>query len=311
MTQSERSKSVKGILLALAASFAVSNVYLFSKAALQEIHIAQFGFYWFGLGIIWNLIYLFVFRKQRLLKHLQRRSWWTLLLIATLEMIGTSLFFLAILKMANPTVVSFLANVNPLFVITLAFFLLHERFNRYELAGAIITLLGALMISYRHSATLSGLFIPGSEYVFLSALAYSFSNIVAKRNIKRLDPSFLAMARILLLFTLSLIILLALGLPFTIPATAFKNVAIGSVLGPFLTALLGYLSMKYIEVSKASIVRSVRSLFVMTGAFFYFGSLPTEIQIVGGFLTIVGVISISVGKLKKKSVSERNGRNNF
>ncbi len=298
MIKANKNAPIKGILLALAAAFAVSNVYIFSKAALKYIHLAQFGFYWFGLGIIWNLIYIFIFGKQRNLKFLEKRSWWILLSIACLEMAGTALFFMAINKVENPAVVSFLANVNPLLVTILGIILLSERFNISEFIGMIITLSGALMISYNGSTTLKGLFIPGTGYVWLSGIIFSFSNIIAKKNISKLDPSFLAMARILLLFSLSLIMLFVFKLPFKIPANAFKNVVIGSVLGPFLTALLGYLSMKYIEVSKASIVRSIRSLFVLVGAFIYFGSLPTQIQIIGGLLTICGVIFISIGKLK-------------
>lgn len=45
------SKNAKGILLAMAAALAVSNVYIFSKAALNEIHLAQFGVYWFGYNL--------------------------------------------------------------------------------------------------------------------------------------------------------------------------------------------------------------------------------------------------------------------
>ncbi len=292
--------SVKGILIALGAALAVSNVYIFSKAALRSVHIAQFGFYWFGLGIIWNLIYIFSFGKQKGLKNLQSNAWWALLLIALLEMAGTLLFFLAIQKVENPAVVSFLANINPLLITGLGIFLLHERFNLLEFTGMMITLSGALMISYNSNTSLTGLFIPGTEYVWMSGLIYSFSSIIAKKNITRIDPSYLAMARIILLFFLSVLMVLSLGLSIKIPADAFKNIAIGSVLGPFLTAFLGYLSMKYIEVSKASIVRSVRSLFVMTGAYLYFGSFPTQLQIAGGLLTIAGVIFISWGKLKER-----------
>jgi drug/metabolite transporter (DMT)-like permease len=300
MSDLKKGSAVKGIFLALAAALAVSNVYIFSKAALKEVHIAQFGVYWFGLGIIWNLIYIFVFGKQRGLKKLSGNTWLVLLLIAVLEMFGTVLFFMAINKVENPAVVSFLANINPLLITTLGILMLHEKFNGTEFLGMIITLTGAVMISYKGGASLSKLFIPGTEYVWLSGIIYSFSSVIAKKNIAKIDPSFLAMARILLLFVLSLVMVLSLGLSFKIPVSAFKNVAIGSVLGPFLTALLGYLSMKYIEVSKASIVRSVRSLFVLTGAYIYFGSFPTQIQIIGGLFTISGVIFISLGKLKKR-----------
>ncbi len=302
------SKAGKGILLAVGAAFAVSNVYIFSKAALNEIQLPQFGFYWFGLGILWNLIYIFSFKKQKKIKSIQRKSWGALLLIAILEMFGTLFFFLALRSVENPAVVSFLANINPLLVTTLGILMLKERFNRYEFVGMLITLLGALMISFRGQGTISNLFISGTEYVWISGIIYAFSNIVAKKNIKELDASFLALARLLFLFALSMVAMLVMKLPFAIPLSAFKNIVFGSVMGPFLTAMLGYLSLKYIEVSKASIVRSVRSLFVLTGAYLYFGSLPTQVQIIGGLLTMAGVIFISLGKLRMNYKNRSPGK---
>ncbi len=303
------SKAARGIILAVSAAFAVSNVYIFSKAALNEIHIAQFGFYWFGLGIFWNLIYIFAFKKQKKIREIKRKSWGALLLIATLEMFGTLFFFLAMKQVENPTVVSFLANINPLLVTSLGVLMLSEKFNRYEFTGMIITLFGAFMISFNINSTLNNLFIPGTEYVWLSGIIYAFSNVVAKKNIHNLDASFMALSRILFLFSLSLIAMLALKLPFTIPTTALRNVAIGSVLGPFFTAVLGYLSLKYIEVSKASIVRTVRSLFVLAGAYLYFGTLPTQIQVIGGLFTMAGVILISFGKLRMNYQNKKAAKN--
>ncbi len=179
------SKAGKGILLAIGAAFAVSSVYIFSKAALNEIQLPQFGFYWFGLGIFWNLIYIFSFKKQKKLKSIQRKSWGALLLIAILEMFGTLFFFLALRSVENPTVVSFLANINPLLVTTLGILMLKERFNRYEFIGMLITLLGALMISFRGQGTISNLFISGTEYVWISGIIYAFSNIGPRRILSR------------------------------------------------------------------------------------------------------------------------------
>ncbi len=41
---------LKGYLLALLSVVAISNVYIFSKVALKEVSLPQFGVYWFGLG---------------------------------------------------------------------------------------------------------------------------------------------------------------------------------------------------------------------------------------------------------------------
>ncbi|MCF6170800.1 MAG: DMT family transporter [Bacteroidales bacterium] len=292
------SNNTKGILLSMASALALSNVYIFSKAALQEIHLAQFGTYWFGLGIIWNLLFILIFRRNIDFRGISKKSWGALGLIAVLEMIGTTLFFLAINTVENPAVVSFLANINPLMVGLMGFLLLKERFNRIELFGMGITLLGAVLISFKSKGIIGNLWLPGTEYIVLAGVAYAFSNVVAKKQIKKINTSILALSRLILLFLLSFFSLLYLELPFKIPLSAFGNTAFGSVLGPFLTATLGYLALKHIEISKASMVSSIRSLFVLIGAYLYFGNLPTDIQIIGGLLTMGGVVLISLGKLK-------------
>ena len=288
----------KGIFLAIGAALAVSNVYIFSKAALNEVHLAQFGIYWFGLGIIWNLIYIFITGKHSKTRGISYKSFRALFIIALLEMFGTLFFFLSIKTVSNPTIVSFLANINPLFVTTLGIVFLKERFNKIEFLGMAILLMGAIIISVKGPGNIDSIIIPGVQYVLLSGFLFSIATIVAKRQIKLVDASFLALSRILLLFIFSVASLYYLDLSISIPISALKNIAIGSVLGPFLTATLGYMSIKYIEVSKASMVRSVRSLFVLVGAFIYFGSIPGLWQIIGGLFTITGVILIAGGRMK-------------
>ncbi len=290
--------NTRGILLAAGSSLAISNVYIFSKAALNEVHLAQFGVYWFGLGILWNLIYFFGFGKQKKAKTMKSRNWWSLLLISVLEMFSTLFFFLAIKTVETPAVVSFLANINPLFVVGLGIVVLKERFNGIEFSGMAITLIGAIIISITGVSLTQSLFIDGTQYVVISGIIYSIATLIAKKQMKNLDASYLATARLIFLFLFSLISIYYFELPFTIDKQPFINIALGSVLGPFLGGMLGYMALKYIEMTKATMVRSVRSLFVLVGAFLYFGTLPSYWQIVGGMLTMSGVVLISVGKLK-------------
>jgi len=93
----------------------------------------------------------------------------------------------------------------------------------------------------------------------------------------------------------------SLGLSFEISRTALKNILIGAFLGPFLTAIAGLYAIKYIEVSRKSILSSTKGLFVLLGSYLYFRKVPTDLQIIGGILSVVGVILIILGKqiLKK------------
>lgn len=290
------SNQFKGVIWALIGAIAMSNVYIFSKAALTEIHLIQFGFYWFGLGLLWNLIYSVKTKKLQHIKGFSRSSFIAIGVIGLLELVSTTLFFIAIKSADNPAVISFLADTNPLFVAILGIVLLKERFNLIESSGMVFIILGALIISYKGDTGLNNLLIPGSQYILLSVSLYAIATIYAKRKIKLIPPAILSINRSLLLFLFSLILLLSYGFSIKISWMVFFNLLIGSLLGPFLTGLANYTSLQYIEASKSSIIRSSRSLFVVIGAYFYFGTLPQSYQLLGGLFTLTGVIIISLGK---------------
>ncbi|MCD6092348.1 MAG: DMT family transporter [Bacteroidales bacterium] len=289
---------VKGYLFAFVAVIAVSNVYIFSKAALNEATLAQFGTYWFAFGILWNLIFAWQQKKLPNLKTFGQKQFLLLLTIGILEIAGTSFFFLAIRTVANPAVVSFIGNVNPVFVTILGFIFLRERFNIPELIGMGLALLGAFIISYQSSEVLNNIFIEGTDYMIFSGFIYSFSTIIAKKNVQRLSPSIMALSRTLHLFLFSIATLWYMGESIQIPSKALWNIIIGSGLGPFLSALAGYQALKYIEASRSSILGSSKGLFVLIGAYFYFNTFPEIHQIWGGLISILGVILISMGRIK-------------
>jgi drug/metabolite transporter (DMT)-like permease len=45
---------------------------------------------------------------------------------------------------------------------------------------------------------------------------------------------------------------------------------------------------------------STKGLFVLFGSYLYFGNFPKTIAIIGGLITIIGVLLITYGKIKKK-----------
>ena len=74
----------------------------------------------------------------------------------------------------------------------------------------------------------------------------------------------------------------------------------GSILGPFLTGLAMYSALKYIEASRTMIIQATRGLFVLIGSMIYLSILPTNLQIIGGTITIAGVIIMTWGKIRMK-----------
>lgn len=290
--------SVKGYFLALVAVIAVSNVYIFSKAALSEVSLPQFGTYWFAFGLLWILLFAWYRKSYTIIKELPAKKYLLLLVLGLIEVVGTYFFFKAIHTMSNPTIVSFIGNISPVFVITLSFILLKERFNTLEFIGMSFALLGAFVISFKGSTNMQTMFINGTQYILFSSILGAINAVVIKKNIKKIHPTILTISRsfFLLIFSFGAIIYTQESLQ--IPSTALKNILIGSVLGPFLTVIAGYLALQYIPLSKKAIIASTKGLFVLLGSYLYFGQFPTTIALLGGLISIIGVVLIAFGKVK-------------
>jgi drug/metabolite transporter (DMT)-like permease len=290
--------TVKGTGLAFLATIGMANVYVFSKAALLEINFFQFQFYWFAFALTWNGIYLYTTGLIKKIPQLERRSRINLIILGFLELSASLSMFLSIQMAENPTVVSFLSNATPIFVTLFGIRFLGERFNTIEAIGILLTISGVVMITYTRNITIAEFFGNGSGWILLSSLFLSISIVFAKKNIKKLHPSILAVNRVVFLFTFAIIAVVVRQESLAVPGSAIFNTIAGSFLGPFLTALAQYSSLKYIEASRTMIIQATRGLFVLIGSMIYLSILPTYLQVLGGTVTIAGVIILTLGKIR-------------
>ncbi|MGZ2368823.1 DMT family transporter [Ancylomarina sp. YFZ004] len=299
-----QSKQLKGSLIALLATITFSNVYIFSKIAMKDVSLASFGILWFGLALLWNTLFNWYKKNNNSFKNLPKASKRTLLLIACSELIATSAFFVAIQLTPNPTIVSFLANTSPIFVIILGFFFLKERFSYPEIAGVFLTILGVGLINFTESGfQLKELSSPASLATFTFALFYGISLVLAKSKVKTLPSSMITLYRnIALWFSFVLYNLYTFELPhYTSESVLY--IFIGSLFGPFLGTILTFSALKYLDASKVTLIITSRSFFIILGSFIFLGILPSQIQFVGGLLTIVGIFVISISGMKKNKTS--------
>ena len=288
----------KGYLLALLSVIAVANVYIFSKAALAEVSIPQFGVYWFSFGLLWILLYAWYKKSYKIFKGLSSKNYRVLLFLGIIEIISTYYFFKSIHVISNPTIVSFLGNMSPVFMIVLSFFFLKERFGTIEFSGMILVLFGAFVISYKGNMDFRDMFINGTQDVLLYSLFSAVNYVVVKKNITKIHPILLTISRCVFLLVFSFMALLFFKDSLIISETAFINIFIGSLLGPFLTVIAGYLALQYITSSRRAIISSTRGIFVLLGAYLYFGQFPKAIALIGGAITIIGVLVIAYGSIR-------------
>jgi drug/metabolite transporter (DMT)-like permease len=287
---------LKGYLFALVATIAFSNVYIFSKAALNEVHLAQFGIYWFAIGTVLNFLMAAKNKKLSQAKTLTRKQVQILVILGILEILTTATFFVSINIIPDPAVTSFLGNMYPVFLTLGGIFLLKEKFGWVEIIGAILALTGAFVVSYTGGTTLKTFFIAGTGIVFVNALLAATASMVVKVHVKELSPEFINLNRTVWLFAFSIVVFLITKQSFAIPVSALKNITIGAILGPFLAVLTVYYSFHYIDASRSSVVQSLKGIFVLIGAYFFFKTIPLQHQLIGGLITVFGVLIMTLAQ---------------
>ncbi len=291
-----KSNTFKGYFFALIATLAFSNVYIFSKAALNEVHLAQFGIYWFAIGTLLNFMMAAKNKKLAQVKTLTKKQVRILVILGILEILTTTTFFVSINVIPDPAVTSFLGNMYPVFLTLGGIFLLKEKFGWIEIIGVIMALTGAFIISYTGGTSLKTFFIAGTGIVFVNALLAATASLVVKVHVKKLSPEFINLNRSVWLLIFAGIVFFATKQSFIIPMSALRNIAIGAVLGPFLAVLTVYYSFHYIDASRSSVVQSLKGIFVLVGAFLFFKTIPLMHQLLGGFVTVLGVLLMTLAQ---------------
>ena len=291
-----RSNVFKGYFFALVATLAFSNVYIFSKAALNEVHLTQFGVYWFAIGFLVSLGFALKNKKLSQLTTLTKKQVRILVILGILEILTTTTFFISVNIIPDPSITSFLGNMFPVMVTMGGVLILSERFNWIEAVGVLLALAGAFIISYTGGTTLKTLFISGTGIVFINAILATSATLVVKVHVKKMSPELLGLNRTAWLLVYSLIMFFIYKQSFIIPLSALKNIAIGSVLGPFLAIVAVYYSYTYIEASRSAIVQSLKGIFVLIGAYLFFHTFPAPHQFVGGIFTVIGVLVMTLAK---------------
>lgn len=297
--------TVKGVGLAFIATIGMANVYVFSKAAMLEVNFFQFQFFWFTFALIINTTYITSTGLIKKIPELNRRSRINLVIIGFLELSSALSMFLAIQLAENPAVISFLSNATPIFVTLFGIRFLGEKFNTIEALGILMTIGGVILITYTRNMSFAQFFGEGSGWILLSSLFLSTSIIFVKKNIKKIHPSTLITNRVVFLFLFALIAVLVRQENLSISKNALINIFAGAFLGPFITGLAQYSALKFIEASRTMIIQSTRGLFVLVGSMIYLAILPTALQIIGGIVTISGVIILTLGKIRKKKTGPK------
>jgi len=295
MTQSNE---WKGYLWALVGTIAFSSLYVFSKAGLNKVSLAHFGLYYFGTAFILNLLLAVFSGKIKGIRLLSKNVLGLLFLLAIIDLGSNVAFFLSIRAIADPSVTSFLGNLFPVFLTILSIVFLKDRFSGLEAVGGFLAIVGAFVISYTGNMYWQEIFIPGTGLVVINTFLAACYSAIVKKNVEKTSPEIFNLNSSTWIFISFLSYFIFTGESWRISLKDYPNIALGAFFGAFLGLLSFYYSYRYIAASRSSIIQSLKGIFVILIAYFYFGNLPIKLQILGGIITISGVLLMTLAKIK-------------
>jgi len=291
-----RKDTIKGYFYTILATIAFSNVYVFSKAALNEISLPLFLFLMCAIGFAINLIILWAKGGFAKLLALPRSTWWIFPTLGIIEIFTVSTFYASINAIPEPAVTGFLGNLFPLFTTMLGIIFLKERFSPIETVGVFVVFAGALLTSYSGNLDWKDFFIAGSGLVVLNCLGAATATVIVRAKVNILTPEILSFNRTFWLLIFFSVWIVATSTPMTISTGALTNTVFAAILDPVLAILLVYKAYQYIEASRGTIIQSSKGLMIIPVAYFYFGTLPLPHQIAGGIIAMIGVVIIGLGQ---------------
>jgi len=292
-----RKEIIKGYFYTILATLAFSNVYVFSKAALNEVSLPLFLFLMVSVGFAINLVILWIKGGFTKLSAVPRKMWWIFPTLGCIEIFTVSTFYASVNAISEPAVTGFLGNLFPLFTTMLGIIFLKERFTPIETLGVFIVFSGALLTSYSGNLSWKDFFIPGVGLVVLNCLGAATATVIVRAKVNNLTPEILSFNRTFWLLVFFSTWVIITHTPIAISSRALSNTVIAAILDPVLAILLVYKAYQYIEASRGTIIQSTKGLMIIPVAFFYFGTLPLPHQIAGGVIAMIGVVIIGMGQL--------------
>ncbi|MFN8455824.1 MAG: DMT family transporter [Anaerolineae bacterium] len=277
-------KSLIGASLALASAACIAVTFIASKEAMRELSPLAFTPIWFLVASAWGLGF-YLFQYGWYVPGEVKSSLRPILWLGFLNGLANWLFFSSI-NLGDPTLVAFFSRSETIYSVLLGAWLLGERMRRYQWLGIAIALIGTGLMTFQ-----------GGRVVFtvmLLTLASNFflalSTLVAKKYVHTVPPLILSTGRTLVMtFMLGLMGLVAQQL--TWPGLiSWLWIIGGAFFGPFLSYLLFYQSLRYLDLAKGAVIRATQPLFVAVYSLLLFGVLIDWPQFLGGVAMMAGVL---------------------
>jgi drug/metabolite transporter (DMT)-like permease len=257
--------------------------YLFSKVLLNALGRDVFLVWWYFLGLIYHAGYGLLENPVPLAQVMSKNRR-LLILYALTDLIATFTMVTA-MSIMIPAVVSFINQIQVLFVLFFGFMFLGEKLILREIGAATVIIAGVILISYESPQVP----LVGGLLLLTSNVSSAFTYVIVRRIGSDVGILTLARIRTIVLFTVFFIMNIAHYGRIVVPVfPVLALLVVGAFFGPFLNTISIFRTIEHIPVGKAALFRSIQPLFVTIAAAVILGVFPGIRETTGGVVMIAG-----------------------
>lgn len=273
-------KNILGTIFLMLAAMLYGLEPVVAKSILAHNNFMQVQFMRCGIAAI--LLLPFLMKQSQGLAKIKKRQIFNILLLGFLGMgLASSLFYFG-LKLTTGLSAILIERSYPFLVFILAYFFLKERVAVKKISGAILIMLGVLLIILPGFQT-AGIMI-GNLFILGAMIIWAFWIILAKFFVKDINPIFLAMSG----FVMGLLAAVTYLKGNIIPIFTLPMFTLGIIVA--LSWFLYFKGLQYITSIKATLIESTAPFFTAIFTILILMKIPNVYEIIAMFLVISGLL---------------------
>ena len=278
----DRPDPLRGLLLALAASFFISTNYITGKFGVDGFGPEVFGLVWMTAAACYSLLIVLATGRVSEL-NLPPKTRRLVVLVGLFTGLQMYLFWSG-LELLNPPFAAFLGRFEPALTILLATLFLGERIASKEVGAVVLMIVGGCL------STLGNWDVVGTGTVLtlLACLTMSIQFLIGKAAVGRVHPSILVFYRASIASAMLAVWTFGFGEPdFRVGTGVWAATFLGALLGPCIGYHLVFHSYRYWGVSRSAMLMTLQPLFAMPLALLFLEQQNITGQQLAGGLTIM------------------------
>jgi len=289
------SNKQKGILFAVSASLMFGLSPVFMRLTLDFVNVETMNVLFSVFSFLCFMVVFGIFKKAEYFRSIIA-NWRKVALMSLLSATGAVLYTYG-LFLYGPVNAAFLIQFATVFTILFGVVFFKERFTRLEAVGILLAVAGVFVLAYGDLM----LEIVSTLVLLSAALLFASSNSLSKVYVKNFNPVALAGGNsIFMLLFISTYAVLSGKLETAFPSVTLVYAFLGSVTGAILSFVLLFNALKTFEISKVATIRTMEPFLTAIFSFAVLALAPTTNQLLGGALIVVGIVSLSLTKVKTK-----------